>query len=49
MCIITYIHTVEVGEQILALDIFGHQTHLAVGRLISVQISKADLEHTALK
>lgn len=37
----------EVGEQVLALDLLARKAHLAVARLVLVQIGQADLEDTA--
>ena len=43
------VHAVEVGEAVLALNILGDELELAEGYLIVLQVSKAHLEHTALK
>ncbi len=39
----------KVGQQVLALDLLTDKAHLAVARLVGVQISKADLEDTSTK
>jgi hypothetical protein len=39
--------TVEVGENVLALDLLAHEADLAVTRLVAVEISEVGLEDTA--
>ena len=41
------VHTVEVGEQSVALDFLAHEAHLTEGDgFVLVQVSKVALEHT---
>ncbi len=37
----------EVGQEVLALDLLADKTHLAVKRLVGVKISQANLENTS--
>lgn len=39
----------EVGEAVLALNIFSDELELTEGHLIILQVSEAHLEHTSLK
>lgn len=43
------VHAVEVGETVLALNIFGDELELTEGHLVVLQISEAHLEHTSLQ
>lgn len=43
------VHAMEVGETVLALNVFSDELELAEGHLIVLQVSKAHLVHSALE
>ena len=41
------LHTVEVGETVIALDLLADESELLVGRLVTVEVSLVDFVNSA--